>query len=194
MHAGVNPLTLTAMDSGFMFTYAGGSFITGQLGDRFSPVVVVGLGLLGSTICLLLIVFGASTSIISNVALCGTWFLTCQLLHGAFQATGGPVRYFTYDVIYKMLTCNVSLEKVNTAIMGNWFPAKGRGLIFGILLTSNQWKPKISLSLHFQDCGLAINTSATLPQHWLRVIYFMRATTGAGVLYSLLLSTASGPS
>jgi OPA family glycerol-3-phosphate transporter-like MFS transporter 1/2 len=101
MHAGVNPLTLTAMDSGFMFTYAGGSFITGQLGDRFSPVVVVGLGLLGSTICLLLIVFGASTSIISNVALCGTWFLTCQLLHGAFQATGGPVRYFTYDVIFK---------------------------------------------------------------------------------------------
>lgn len=95
MHAGVNPLTLTAMDSGFMFTYAGGSFITGQLGDRFSPVVVVGLGLLGSTICLLLIVFGASTSIISNVALCGTWFLTCQLLHGAFQATGGPV-YFIF--------------------------------------------------------------------------------------------------
>lgn len=92
VHAGVNPLTLTAMDSGFMFTYAGGSFITGQLGDRFSPVAVVGLGLLGSTICLLLIVFGASTSIISNVALCGTWFLTCQLLHGAFQATGGPVR------------------------------------------------------------------------------------------------------
>ena len=91
MHAGVSPLTLTAMDSGFMFTYAGGSFITGQLGDRFSPVVVVGGGLLGSTVCLLLIIFGASTSIITNVALCGTWFLTCQLLHGAFQATGGPV-------------------------------------------------------------------------------------------------------
>ena len=92
MLAGVSPLTLTAMDSGFMFTYAGGSFITGQLGDRFSPVAVIGGGLLGSTICLLLIIFGASTSIISNVALCGTWFLTCQMLHGAFQATGGPVR------------------------------------------------------------------------------------------------------
>ena len=91
MMAGVNPLTLTAMDSGFMFTYAGGSFITGQLGDRFSPVVVVGVGLLGSTFCLLLIVYGASTSIVHNVTLCGTWFLTSQLLHGAFQATGGPV-------------------------------------------------------------------------------------------------------
>ena len=92
IEAGVDKLTLTAMDSGFMFTYAGGSFITGQLGDRFSPVFIVGAGLLGSTLCLLLIVFGASTSIIHNVALCGSWFLTCQLLHGAFQATGGPVR------------------------------------------------------------------------------------------------------
>ena len=91
MHAGVSPLTVTAMDSGFMFTYAGGSFITGMLGDRFSPSAVVGLGLLGSTVCLLLIAYGASSSIITNPALCGTWFLTCQLLHGAFQATGGPV-------------------------------------------------------------------------------------------------------
>ena len=56
MRAGVSPLTLTAMDSGFMFTYAGGSFVTGMLGDRFSPVAVVGLGLLGSTMCLALIV------------------------------------------------------------------------------------------------------------------------------------------
>jgi len=125
MHAGVNPLTLTAMDSGFMFTYAGGSFITGQLGDRFSPVAVVAGGLLGSTICLLLIIFGASTSIIHNVALCGSWFLTCQLLHGAFQATGGPV---------------------NTAIMGNWFPAKGRGLVFG-LWTCHQYIGDIAAAI-----------------------------------------------
>lgn len=111
MQNGVSPLTLTAMDSGFMFTYAFGSFITGQLGDRFSPVGVVGGGLLGSTVCLLLIIYGASTTIIHNAALCGTWFLTCQLLHGAFQATGGPV---------------------NTAIMGSWYSSKGRGLIFGL--------------------------------------------------------------
>lgn len=76
-----------------MFNYLhniGGSFITGQLGDKFSPVTVVGAGLIGSTICLLLIAYGASSSIINNVALCSTWFLTCQMLHGAFQATGGP--------------------------------------------------------------------------------------------------------
>jgi len=125
MHAGVDPMTLTAMDSGFMFTYAGGSFITGQLGDRFSPVAVVAGGLLGSTICLFLICLGAATSIIHNVALCGTWFLTCQLLHGAFQATGGPV---------------------NTAIMGNWYPAKGRGLVFG-LWTCHQYVGDIMAAL-----------------------------------------------
>ena len=41
MQAGVSPLILASMDSGFMFTYAGGSFVTGQLGDRFSPVKII---------------------------------------------------------------------------------------------------------------------------------------------------------
>ena len=82
-----------------------------MLGDRFSPVAVVGLGLLGSTMCLAAIVYGASTDIVHNAALCSSFFLAVQLVHGAFQATGGPV---------------------NTAIMGNWFPAKGRGLVFGL--------------------------------------------------------------
>lgn len=143
--AGVSQITLTAMDSGiislyffvlslsglidillgFMFTYAFGSFITGQLGDHFSPVGVVGGGLLGSTVCLLLIVYGASTSIIHNAALCGTWFLTCQLLHGAFQATGGPV---------------------NTAIMGSWFTSTNRGYIFG-LWTCHQYIGDITAAI-----------------------------------------------
>ena len=38
-------------------------------------------------------------------------FVLAQFLHGLFQSTGGPV---------------------NTSIMGNWFPKKGRGLIFGL--------------------------------------------------------------
>lgn len=108
---GVSAVTLTAMDSGFMFTYAGGSFITGQLGDRFSPVVVIAMGLLGSTLCLFAMIMGTTEWIVTSATMCGIWFLTTQLLHGVFQATGGPV---------------------NTAIMGNWFPAKGRGLIFGL--------------------------------------------------------------
>lgn len=125
MSAGVSPLTLAAMDSGFMFTYAGGSFVTGVLGDRLSPVLVVSAGLLGSTLCLLMIAYGASTSIVHSAAGCATWFLTCQLLHGLFQATGGPV---------------------NTAIMGAWFPAKGRGLVFG-LWTCHQYVGDIVAAL-----------------------------------------------
>ncbi|KAJ1423090.1 major facilitator superfamily domain-containing protein [Ochromonadaceae sp. CCMP2298] len=123
--AGVSPLTLAAMDSGFMFTYAGGSFITGQLGDHFSPVHVIAIGLLGSTVCLFMILFGSMPNIAQNAGLCGAWFLGTQLLHGLFQATGGPV---------------------NTAIMGNWFPAKGRGLIFG-LWTCHQYVGDIVAAL-----------------------------------------------
>ena len=125
MQAGVSPLTLAAMDSGFMFTYAGGSFVTGLLGDRFSPVMVISAGLLGSTLCLFLIVYGASSFVVHSAALCGAWFLGCQLLHGLFQATGGPV---------------------NTAIMGAWFPAKGRGLVFG-LWTCHQYVGDIVAAL-----------------------------------------------
>lgn len=110
MAAGVDPLVLASMDSSFMFTYAGGSFITGMLGDRFSPTFIVGLGLAGSSLCLLLITMGVSTGI-PLLGISAFWFAGTQFLHGFFQATGGPV---------------------NTAIMGNWFPAKGRGLIFGL--------------------------------------------------------------
>ena len=53
---------LPTVDSAFMFTYAGGSFVTGMLGDRFSPTAVVGIGLLGSSLCLFLITVGASFS------------------------------------------------------------------------------------------------------------------------------------
>jgi sugar phosphate permease len=38
-------------------------------------------------------------------------FVMAQFIHGLFQSTGGPE---------------------NTSIMGNWFPKKGRGLIFGL--------------------------------------------------------------
>jgi sugar phosphate permease len=114
LQTGVSPLTLAAMDSGFMFTYALGSFLTGTLGDRYSPVHIVTIGLLGSTLCLFLIVYGASFIIthVHSYTVCSVWFIMCQLLHGVFQATGGPV---------------------NTAIMGAWFThSHTRGLVFGL--------------------------------------------------------------
>ena len=112
MTAGVSAYILAAMDSGFMFTYAGGSFITGALGDRFSPTKVIAIGLLGSSVVLFLIVLGASSPMIAESASVGLiWFAGVQIIHGFFQATGGPV---------------------NTAIMNNWFPKEGRGAIFGL--------------------------------------------------------------
>jgi len=52
-------------------------------------------------------------------------FVFAQFIHGFFQSTGGPV---------------------NTSIMGNWFPKKGRGLIFG-LWTCHQYIGDIAAAL-----------------------------------------------
>ena len=82
--------------------------------------------------------------------------------------------------------------------MGNWFPAKGRGLIFGNINELNQLLTAYLIlsnyfSSHSQDCGLAINTLVILPPHWPLDIYCMLVTTGAGAsLYPPLL-TVSGP-
>ena len=135
--AGVDKIILSQMDMAFMFTYAIGSFISGRLGDTFpqkcavlsstraqrilqAPIllclcarsVIIGLGLLGSLLCLGLIWFFQVIDIVNeNYALGFFLFVFAQFLHGLFQSTGGPV---------------------NTSIMGNWFPKKGRGLIFGL--------------------------------------------------------------
>lgn len=178
LQAGVTSMTLGVMDSGFMFTYALGSFITGMLGDRFSPVGVVGLGLVGSTLCLLAMLVGVSTSVASNVATCGSFFLTVQLVHGAFQATGGPV---------------------NTAIMGNWFPAKGRGLVFG-LWTCHQYVGDIvaalasALILHLDmDWRMCIAVPAVCNGIWAFVnfAYVPNRPEEAGIITQASLDSAS---
>mmetsp|Transcript_32522 Transcript_32522/g.68162 ORF Transcript_32522/g.68162 Transcript_32522/m.68162 type:complete len:382 (-) Transcript_32522:434-1579(-) len=95
-----------------MFTYAIGSFVSGRLGDMFPQNVVIGVGLLGSTLCLGMIIFFVATGIVhTNYQFGFALFVFAQFVHGLFQSTGGPV---------------------NTAVMGNWFPKKGRGLIFGL--------------------------------------------------------------
>jgi len=111
-HSGVNKLVLSQMDTAFMFTYAIGSFISGRLGDMFPQNVVIGVGLLGSTLCLgLITVFEWSGVIGTNYPLGFFLFVLAQFSHGFFQSTGGPV---------------------NTSVMGAWWPKKGRGLIFGL--------------------------------------------------------------
>jgi sugar phosphate permease len=112
VEAGVDKIILSQMDTAFMFTYAIGSFISGRLGDMFPQNVIIGVGLLGSTLCLGMIqVFEQSDVIHSNYGFGFFLFVMAQFIHGLFQSTGGPV---------------------NTSIMGNWFPKKGRGLIFGL--------------------------------------------------------------
>lgn len=111
-HAGVDKLILSQMDTAFMFTYAIGSFISGRLGDMFPQNVVIGVGLLGSTLCLGLIAIFQWTDVVnSNYPLGFFLFVLAQFTHGFFQSTGGPV---------------------NTSVMGAWWPKKGRGLIFGL--------------------------------------------------------------
>mmetsp|Transcript_6244 Transcript_6244/g.8273 ORF Transcript_6244/g.8273 Transcript_6244/m.8273 type:complete len:479 (-) Transcript_6244:511-1947(-) len=110
--AGMTPAFLGGLDTMFMFSYALGSFLMGNLGDRLRPAAVVGAGLWGAGVCVLLFAQGAITDVVPSypvLSLIG--YQALWLVHGVFQSTGGPV---------------------NTAIMGSWFPAKNRGLIFGL--------------------------------------------------------------
>jgi len=112
VHAGVDKIILSQMDMAFMFTYAVGSFISGRLGDMFPQNVIIGVGLLGSTLCLgLILVFYWMDVVHSDYSFAFFLYVLAQFVHGLFQATGGPV---------------------NTSVMGNWFPQKNRGLIFGL--------------------------------------------------------------
>ena len=110
--AGVDKMILSQMDTAFMLTYALGSFISGRLGDMFPQNVVIGVGLIGSTLCLGMIqVFEASGVVHHNYGFGFFLFVMAQFVHGFFQSTGGPV---------------------NTSVMGAWWPKKGRGLVFGL--------------------------------------------------------------
>jgi OPA family glycerol-3-phosphate transporter-like MFS transporter 1/2 len=124
--AGVDKIILSQMDTGFMFTYAIGSFISGRLGDMFPQNVIIGVGLLGSTLCLGLIQWFEMMDLVhTSYGMAFSLFVFAQFIHGLFQSTGGPV---------------------NTSIMGNWFPKKGRGLIFG-LWTCHQYIGDIAAAL-----------------------------------------------
>lgn len=110
--AGMTASFLGGLDTMFMFSYAMGSFLMGNLGDRMRPAGVTGVGLWGSGVCVLLFAQGATTEFpVTSPTLALVAYQALWLVHGVFQSTGGPV---------------------NTAIMGAWFPAENRGLIFGL--------------------------------------------------------------
>eukprot|EP01084_Bolivina_argentea_P024114 44994_1 len=110
-YGGMNKVLLSGLDTAFMFSYAVGSFFSGSLGDRLYPPMVVGSGLIGSFICLMILVVAVNWELMSFSNWLGPIILVANwVIFGVMQSTGGPV---------------------NTAIMGNWFRAKNRGLVFG---------------------------------------------------------------
>ncbi|KAL3926718.1 MAG: hypothetical protein SGPRY_003172 [Prymnesium sp.] len=145
VEAGVDKIILSQMDMAFMFTYAIGSFVSGRLGDMFPQNVVIGVGLLGSTLCLGMIIFFLATDVVhTNYEFGFFLFVFAQFVHGLFQSTGGPV---------------------NTSVMGNWFPKKGRGLIFG-LWTCHQYLGDITAALctaALINAGFAWQSALLLP-------------------------------
>ena len=55
---GLSKMVLGRMDAGFMFTYAFGAPLAGQLGDMYDPSMVLGVGLYGSAACIFMLIFG----------------------------------------------------------------------------------------------------------------------------------------
>ncbi len=116
---GLSKMVLGRMDAGFMFTYAFGAPLAGQLGDMYDPSMVLGVGLYGSAACIFMLIFGMWNHLgESGPFVANTYFLGVYLVFGFFQAIGGPV---------------------GTAIMGNWMVTpearRNRGLIYGTWTT-----------------------------------------------------------
>ncbi|CAF0825875.1 unnamed protein product [Brachionus calyciflorus] len=98
---------LGILDATFLAAYSIGLFISGILGDRFDLRYVLFLGMTLSSICMFLFgVLSEWLSIYNKV-----WYVTFWIINGFAQSTGWPAV---------------------VAVMGNWFPKSGRGLIFGI--------------------------------------------------------------
>jgi len=141
---GVDQVILSQMDTAFMLTYAIGTFISGRLGDIYPQNIIIAIGLIGSTACLVFILYLDFIGVVLWSHSMGFFlFVLAQLLHGFFQSTGVPV---------------------NTAVMGNWFSKKGRGCIFG-LWSSHQFLGDIAAAL-----GTAAIVGGGLPWQWALVI------------------------
>jgi len=98
---------LGTLDTTFMMCYAIGLFISGYIGEKYSLRHVLALGtILNATT---LFIFGCVLPA-TNCTHIGWWILLWGL-NGLAQSTGWP------SVV---------------TIMGNWFPAEGRGLVMGV--------------------------------------------------------------
>jgi sugar phosphate permease len=95
------------LDSCFMISYGIGSFISGKLGDKYSPQTIISAGLSGSGICILIFQLALHWNLSERWPFVAPLLFSANWsLHGLFQSTGGPV---------------------NTVVMGHWFSSKHRG-------------------------------------------------------------------
>lgn len=97
---------LGALDSSFLFAYAGAMFISGIVAERVSLRYFLALGMIFSGIACYLLGIAKTYSIHSL-----WYFVIVQIFGGIVQTTGWP------GVV---------------AVMGNWFEKEKRGLIMGI--------------------------------------------------------------
>lgn len=113
--AGFTATQLGVMSTGYMFAYAIGQFICGRFADTVRPKRALVWGML---CCALLPIIeglmGASSC--GGEGFCYSLWIFARIAEGLVQASGW--------------TCTV-------AIMGNWFPQEGRGLIMGLWATNS---------------------------------------------------------
>lgn len=142
----MDPILLSGMDTIFMTCYAVGSFFSGNIGDTYHAPTVVGVGLVGSGLCVAALVAGIWADLPHGSAVVSQAFFMVRqsvcTLHFASPATlrSGPVRHPTTPRSLLLALQGVWLVHgllqsvggpVGTSIMGNWFSARNRGYVFG---------------------------------------------------------------
>ena len=101
---------LGLIDFLFLFSYSMGFFICGEIGEKMPAAALAGLGLFGT---------GATYTLIAVVCL------------------EGNVSHTLYSALWVAVGVSQSAVWVgNVKLMSSWFPPHGRGVLFGIWVTS----------------------------------------------------------
>ena len=113
--AGFTATKLGMMSTGYMFAYAVGQFVCGRFADTVRPKRALIFGMLCCAFLPILEGIMAAGGCGGQGFCYGLWVLA-RSLEGLVQATGWTA---------------------TVAIMGNWFPQEGRGLIMGLWATNS---------------------------------------------------------
>ena len=102
-----------SIDTVFLAFYSIGLFVSGSLGDHYSPKMLLIIAYIGVTLVITLLSLTSAAGWTSVVFFC---FLFA--INGALQSVGWP-------------SC--------TAIFANWFGKRGRGAMIGLWASSNNF-------------------------------------------------------